>query len=297
MRIVTRPDFDGIVCAALLYEAEPIDAPVYWIEPGDVQSGQALIKSGDIIANLPYDDRCALWFDHHLSNRIDRPFSGNFKIAPSAAGLVFETYKDRFTRDFTPLVIQTDRIDSANLTAEEIQRPEINPYLILSMTIPGAGQVDEPYWNRLVSLLRTHDIHRILSEPDVKERVDAKIEENRHYEQVLKKHTWIDDSVSVTDFRSLENHPSGNRFLVYTLFPQCMVNLKLRKNVEGKNRITLNAGHSIINRTCRVPIGKLLQRYGGGGHAGAGSCRIPASEFEEKFAEIMAVFKKNQPMD
>ena len=297
MRIVTRPDFDGVVCAALLFEAEPIDAPVYWIEPGDVQSGQALIQSVDILANLPFDDRCALWFDHHLSNRIDRPFSGNFRIAPSAAGLVYETYRDKFTRDFGPLVVQTDRIDSADLTAQEIQRPEINPYLILSMTIPGAGQTDEPYWNQLVSLLRTCDIQEILSEPDIKKRVDAKIEENRYYEQMLKKHTRLDGQVSITDFRSLENYPSGNRFLVYTLFPQSVVNLKLRKNVDGRNKITLNAGHSIINRHCRVPIGKLLQRYGGGGHAGAGSCRIPIDEFEEKFAEIMAVFKKNEPME
>jgi len=94
MRIVTRPDFDGVVCAALLYEAEKITEPVKWVRPNDVQKGRVDIRKGDIMANLPYDERCSLWFDHHYSNRINRPFKGAFKLAPSAAGVIFEYYKD-----------------------------------------------------------------------------------------------------------------------------------------------------------------------------------------------------------
>ena len=64
MRIVARPDFDGIVCAVLLYEALDINKPVLWVEPNAMQDGQVEIRKGDIIANLSYQKNCTLWFDH-----------------------------------------------------------------------------------------------------------------------------------------------------------------------------------------------------------------------------------------
>ncbi|MBF0574073.1 MAG: exopolyphosphatase, partial [Desulfamplus sp.] len=62
MRIVTRPDFDGIVCAVIILEAHTKELPIVWIEPAEVQNGSADIKSGDIMANLPFDERCSVWF-------------------------------------------------------------------------------------------------------------------------------------------------------------------------------------------------------------------------------------------
>ena len=64
MRIVARPDFDGIVCAVLLYEALDISKPVLWVEPIAMQDGQVEIRKGDIIANLSYQKKCTLWFDY-----------------------------------------------------------------------------------------------------------------------------------------------------------------------------------------------------------------------------------------
>ncbi len=92
MRIVTRPDFDGIVCAVLLYQAENINADIQWVEPAEIQTGKAKILKGDILANLPYSPDCALWFDHHISNKHEKPFKGAFEIAPSAAGVVYKYY-------------------------------------------------------------------------------------------------------------------------------------------------------------------------------------------------------------
>ena len=123
MRIITRPDFDGVVCASLLYEAKHIEHPVKWVEPNEMQKGLVDVREGDIIANLPYDERCSLWFDHHHTNRIDKPFKGSFKIAPSAAGVIYEYYKDRFYKDYSELVKETDKIDSANLSLDEVLHP------------------------------------------------------------------------------------------------------------------------------------------------------------------------------
>ena len=135
MRIVTRPDFDGIVCAVLILEAENAVSPVKWVSPSDMQKGNIEILPGDIIANLPYHPNCSLWFDHHFSNKIRHKTRGLFGIAPSAAGLVFKYYQNSLQRDFTKLVAETDKIDSANLTLDEILSPEKYPYVLLSMTV------------------------------------------------------------------------------------------------------------------------------------------------------------------
>ena len=120
MRIVTRPDFDGIVCAVLLMDALGLKEPVRWVEPNALQRGKVEICKGDIIANLPYHDKCSLWFDHHYTNRVYRSVRGVFKIAPSAAGLIYEYYKDRLKRDYSELVTATDKIDSRAAVYEQI---------------------------------------------------------------------------------------------------------------------------------------------------------------------------------
>ncbi len=116
MRIVTRPDFDGVVCAVVLEEALTHTERTLWVEPNDMQQGTVEIREGDVIANLPYDSACSLWFDHHATNRVETPFEGAFGVAPSAAGLVWGYYKDRIKKDFSELIRQADRIDSADLT-------------------------------------------------------------------------------------------------------------------------------------------------------------------------------------
>jgi oligoribonuclease NrnB/cAMP/cGMP phosphodiesterase (DHH superfamily) len=142
MRILTRPDFDGVICAVLLYEAEDITEPVKWVEPNDMQRGLVDVRHGDIIANLPYNDRCTLWFDHHHTNKIDKSFEGAFKLAPSAAGVIFEYYKDKFKADYSQLIMETDKIDSADLSMDEVLYPEKYGVVLLSMTVLGRDEYD-----------------------------------------------------------------------------------------------------------------------------------------------------------
>ena len=293
MRIVTRPDFDGIVCAVLLYEAMDIGLPVKWVEPNALQRGLVDIRKGDIIANLPYDDRCSFWFDHHYTNRIYRSFQGVFKIAPSAAGIVFDHFKDKFNRDYTALVAATDKIDAADLSLDEVLHPEQHGYVMLSMTVVNGGVADEPYWNKLIDLLRSNDISAVLKDPEVKERCRRVIEENEKYSVYLKKYTRLDNHVSITDFRKLENLPAGNRFLVYSLFPDSVVNMRIRYEKTNREMTAVNIGHSIFNRNCNVNAGLLLADFGGGGHRGAASTRFETSKADEYLPRIIDVLQKN----
>ncbi|MDY0374362.1 MAG: exopolyphosphatase [Desulfobacterium sp.] len=313
MRIVTRPDFDGIVCAVLIHEAETIDSPTLWVEPGEVQKGEADIREGDIMANLPYDPRCSVWFDHHFSNQPEGydkegydedlydvkglKIEGAFDIAPSAAGVVYKYYKraGRLAKDFDELIHWTDIIDAADLNEDQVLRPEAYPYIQLSMAVKNRDNTDPPFWERLVGLLRNQTITEVMADKEVTARCDAVVKENRLYVDILKQYTVIHGrTVSVADFRSMEKVPSGNRFLTYSLFPETNVSVKIRYADHDRDLVLLSIGRSIFNPRCRVNVGKLLANYGGGGHAGAGGCSLAAKDVDWVIDEILPILEANQ---
>lgn len=300
MRIVTRPDFDGIVCAVLLNDAlgAEITEPVLWVEPNDMQHRLVDVQPGDIIANLSYHENCALWFDHHVSNKIDESFNGVFDLAPSAARLVFDyyKYKDRFKRDYTRLIEATDKIDSADLSWDEVLHPEKYFYTAISATISSHNRADEPYWNRLVDLLKTCKIEDVLEDPQVKIRINRIVEANKTYYELLEKYTTVYNHVTVTDFRVLNKNPEGIRFQVFSLFPETIVNVRVRVDNNDREKVRISIGHSIFNRKCHVNAGLLCSRFGGGGHRGAGACTVPKDQVNNTMNIILDVLAKNQPL-
>ncbi|MGD8368938.1 MAG: exopolyphosphatase [Desulfobacterales bacterium] len=293
-RIITRPDFDGVVCAVLLKDALGIQAPVYWVEPAEMQKGQASVNAGDVIANLPYDSRCSLWFDHHFTNRVEEKIPGSFALTPSAARVIFDFYAGRFSRDFSGLVDQTDRIDSADLTEDEVLYPERFPHVLLSMTVKNPDR-EPAYWNLLVGLLLTRTVEEAMEEPEVKKRCRNAVEQNRRYRKLLEAHTEVRGQVSITDFRSFEKTPVGNRFLVFSLFPEAVVNVKIHCHDLQRDKVVLHLGHSIFNRNCRVNVGLLLSHFEGGGHRGAGAATFHRNKAEHYIPNIISALEKNEP--
>jgi hypothetical protein len=293
MRIVTRPDFDGVVCAALIADALEIEHPVYWVEPYELSQGSAVIQPGDILANLPYHPDCDVWFDHHSTNRIERPFTGLFREAPSAARNVFDYFEGRFKRDYRELVYWADRIDSADFTLDEVLHPENYDYVLLSMTVSSETGREEGYWEQLVRLLRAKDIASIMAHPEVKDRCRRVVRQNSEYADWLKQYTRIEGQVAITDFRALDHPPSGNRFLSYSLFPEAVVSVRIRYEGDQKQTVVVNIGHSIFNPNCNVHVGRLLADFGGGGHCGAASARFPADKASSYLPQIMNALVKN----
>ncbi len=299
MRIVTRPDFDGVVCAVFIHEAEAVDEDIKWLEPSQIQNGKADIRPGDIVANLPYDPRCSIWFDHHVSNMMEEAPPGVFRVAPSAAGLVYEYYKKkgRLEKEFEELVRWTDIIDAARLDKDQVLYPEKYPYLLLSMTIKNRNGSDVSYWNHLVHLLRCHPIKTVMEDPEVKARCEAVVAENRTYVEILKAHTEIYEQVTVTDFRVLDRVPSGNRFLVYCLYPDVIASVKVRFDEQDPDTTIVSIGQSIFKEGLQVNIGHLLARYGGGGHAGAGGCSMESALAPGNIDEILTILARNRPLN
>lgn len=297
MRIVTRPDFDGIVCAVLLFEAEKITESTLWVEPNDIQKNLIDIKEGDILANLPYNTNCAMWFDHHYTNKAPEKIPGAFAIAPSAAGVVYNYYENKIGGRFDELVAEADKIDSADLSQDEVIHPEDYPYVLLSMTVSGRDSADEWYWNRLTDLLRSNDIESVMCDSEVYDRCQNVIIRNKRFHDHLIKHTHVINSVAVTDFRDFDRAPNGNRFLAYSLFEEAVVSVKIRYDIDNRDKIILSVGHSIFNKNCNVNAGLLLSKYGGGGHFGAAGCSFPKEKADEYIPEIIEILGKNVALE
>ncbi len=293
MRLVTRGDLDGLTCAVLIKTMEKIEE-ILFVHPRDIQDGKADIKKGDIIANLPYDPRCSMWFDHHVSEaqRVQPPadLAGRFADAPSAARVVFEYYDDPKLDRFVRLVEETDRMDSAHLNVDDVVDPK--GYVLLFYTIDprtGLGRFED-YFKRLVDLIRSEPVDAVLEDPEVKERSRKILEQQERFASFLRDHSRQDENVIITDLRGCDDPPQGNRFLIYTLFTDANVSVRIFPGKGGQN-IVGALGHNIFNRTCKTNVGELCATYGGGGHAGAGTVQFSHDEADAKIAEIVAKLK------
>ncbi|MGC1453853.1 MAG: exopolyphosphatase [Nitrospirota bacterium] len=294
MRLVTRGDLDGLVSAVLITTMEDVES-LALIHPQDITDNKFEVKEGDILANLPYHPNCAMWFDHHEltdSNRKPPPvFKGKHAILPSVARVVYEYYQSEKLKCFEPLIAETDRFDSAQLTIEDISDPR--GAILLGFTIdPRTGfGLDGTFFVTLVDLLKAFDIEAVLRTAEVARRVKTYLENDFKFLQVLNDNSRIDNNVIITDFRNAFDVPIGNRFLVYTLYPECNVSVRVQWGPR-KKFVAATIGHSILNRTCKTDIGRLCSDFGGGGHRGAGACTLDPASADDKLKEIIQRLKE-----
>lgn len=291
MRLVTRGDLDGLACAVLFTSFESI-SEILLVHPQDITTHQVEITGDDIIANLPYHPACALWFDHHLLTQTNRKpegtFRGRYAQAPSAAQLVWE----HFGKDpaFEKLVEETNRLDSAQLTEQDVVDPQ--GFILLGYTIDsrtGLGSF-EFYFRECVEWVKQLPIDEVLEQPLVAERVRRIREEDARFREALLQNSKVVGNVVFTDFRDEYVPPIGNRFLVYTLFPQANVSVRVHWGPE-REFVVVAVAHSIFDRSCQTRVGELMAQFGGGGHVGAGSAPIPVGQAEEKLNEILEILQ------
>ena len=297
MRLVTRPDLDGLTCGVLLSECETLDG-VELVHPQDVTDRRIPIGPQDVIANLPYHPSCGMWFDNHLLTdpKAMPPtgFKGRYGKAPSAARLVYQHYlptHPALARHQT-LVAETDRLDSAQLTLEDVVSP--TGYVLLGLTLDprtGLGSL-RGYFDELLPAVRERPIDEVLALASVRERVTRMHEQDQAFRDAATARSRVDGDVVVTDFRDLDPLPVGNRFLIFTLFPEASAAVRVQWG-PGRERIAVSAGRSILNRSSRANIGVLMSLHGGGGHAGAGACLLAPATADARIAEIVGALKRN----
>ena len=301
-RLVTRSDFDGLVCAMLLRELDII-GDIKFVHPKDVQDGKVELSENDITTNLPFDPRVGLAFDHHESELIrnkKEDYEGKYIIdgdAKSAARVVYDYYggKEKFTRVSDEIMLAVDKGDSADFTEDEILNPTdwvLMNFLMDART--GLGRFHDfrisnyDLMMELIDYCVDHTIKDVLELPDVKERVDMYFQQQELFIEQLKRITKIVDKVAVIDLRNEETIYTGNRFMVYALWPETEISVHVAWGFRKQNTAVM-IGKSIINKSSNFNIGELCLSYGGGGHANAGTCQLDNDKVD---AELPIIFDK-----
>lgn len=296
-RLVTRSDFDGLVCAALLKELDMID-DILFVHPKDMQDGKINVTDMDITTNLPYVKGVYLAFDHHQSETLRNEKFENHIIdpdAPSAARVVYDYYKGKpsFPHVEDELMAAVDKGDSANFNEDEILNPkgwDLMNFLMDART--GLGRFQDfriPNYQLMMDLIdkcREIPISEILELPDVKERVDLYNEHSEKAKAQIKRCSTVHGNLVVLNLQNEETIWAANRFIIYALFPQCNISIHRLWGLKQQNTV-FAIGKSILDRSSKTNVGEYCLEYGGGGHHAAGTCQIENDKADETLKVII----------
>jgi nanoRNase/pAp phosphatase (c-di-AMP/oligoRNAs hydrolase) len=301
MRLVTRSDFDGLACAVLLKSLGLIKEYKF-AHPKDLQDGIIEVSENDILANVPYVPGCGMWFDHHSSEekrlgKVD--YKGMTKVAPSCARVIWEYFggHDKFPARLEEMLAAVDKVDSGQLSYDEIMNPQgwiLLGYIMDPRT--GLGRYRDYRISNYQLMLDMIDycsdrtVEEILEIPDVEERSYRYREQEAQFQEMARKHCTLHGNVLLFDLRDQQEIYPGNRFTIYALYPECNVSLQVIWGLKKQN-IVFTCGYSILNRTCTVDIGALMLKYGGGGHKQVGTCQVPTEKAEQVLAELLEALK------
>ncbi|KGY14055.1 exopolyphosphatase [Vibrio tubiashii] len=298
-RLVTRSDFDGLVCAVLLKQLELIDE-IKFVHPKDMQDGIIEITPNDIVTNLPYVKQAHLVFDHHLSELLRNPEQNENHIinpdAPSAARVVWEYYggEEVFPSDWLGMMEAVDKGDSAQFNRDEVlDSTGWNLLNFLMDARTGLGRFREfrisnyALMMDLIEYCKNHSIEQILSLPDVKERIDLYREHENLFKEQIVRCSTVYKNLIFLDLTEEEIIYAGNRFIIYALFPQCNISIHKMWGFQKQNTV-FATGKSIFDRSSKTNVGELMLKYGGGGHKAAGTCQIDNEQADAVQQELIA---------
>lgn len=297
-RLVTRSDFDGLVCAVLLKYLD-ILGDILFVHPKDMQDGKIAIGPNDITTNLPYVPGAHLAFDHHLSETIrntgERPNHIIDPNAPSAARVVYEYYggEKTFPAGWSDMMVAVDKADSAQFSRDEILHPSgwvLLNYLMDSRTGLGRFRTfrisNYSLMMDLIDYCKNHTIEQVMQLPDVKVRADMYFDHEEKFKEQIQRCSKIYGNLAVLDLRNEETIYAGNRFMIYALFPECNISIHVLWGVKQQNTV-FATGKSILNRTSKTNIGELMLQYGGGGHQNAGTCQVDNDKADAVLQELI----------
>tara|TARA_R110000787_G_scaffold19874_17_gene59226 strand:+ start:17569 stop:18501 length:933 start_codon:yes stop_codon:yes gene_type:complete len=297
-RLVTRSDFDGLVCAVLLKDMGVID-DIKFVHPKDMQDGTILISDNDITTNLPYVEGVHLAFDHHLSETIRIGSKPKNHIidpdAPSAARVVYDYYggKEKFPNIADDMMAAVDKGDAARFTEAEILKPANWDLLNMLMdSRTGLGRFREfrvsnyQLMMELIDYCRDHTVDQIIALPDVKERINLYFEHEEKFKDQIMRCSTVHDNLVVLDLREEEMIYAGNRFMIYALFPDCNISIHVLWGLNKLNTV-FATGKSILNKTSKTNVGELMLSYNGGGHENAGTCQIENEDSVRVLGELI----------
>lgn len=297
MRLVTRSDFDGLVCGALLLEAGIIDSWKF-AHPKDLQDGLVEINDNDCLANVPFVEGCGLWFDHHSSEherlQLQGKYKGESRMTPSCARIIYEYYggAERFPQ-FGEIMEAVDKVDSGNLTMDEVLNP--TGWILIGFLMDprtGLGRWRQfsisnyQLMEMLLEACRVKTTAEILALQDVQERIAVYEEQTEKFKEMVAAHTRTEDNVIITDLRGVDPIYTGNRFMIYGMYPEQNISAWIVSGRGGQG-CSAAVGYSILNRTAVLDVGSLMLKYNGGGHKKVGTCQFSNETMEEGLKNML----------
>ena len=297
MRLVTRSDFDGLACGALLLEAGIIDSWKF-AHPKDIQDGLLEIDENDCLANVPFVEGCGLWFDHHSSEherlQLEGKYKGESRICPSCARIIYEYYggKEQFPQ-FDDLMEAVDKVDSGNLTIDEVMNP--TGWILVGFLMDprtGLGRWRQfsisnyQLMEKLMEACQTMTTEEILALPDVRERIEIYNEQTEKFKQMVSEHTRVDGNLIITDLRHVDPIYTGNRFMIYSMYPEQNISAWIVSGRGGQG-CSAAVGYSILNKTADVNVGSLMLKYNGGGHKKVGTCQFSNETMDTELPKML----------
>lgn len=298
-RLVTRSDFDGLVCAVMLKHLNMID-DILFVHPKDMQDGKIDISSRDITTNLPYVNGVHLAFDHHLSETIrNKDKKDNHIIDPdamSAARVVWDHFggEKTFPSRWNRMMTEVDKADAAQFSVDEILNPK--EWVLLNFLMDprtGLGRFRNfriSNYNLMMDLIdycKDHDITEIMQIPDVVERVQLYNEQTELFKEQVNRCSTIHKNLIVLNLKDEEIIYAGNRFMIYAMHPECNISMHILWGLKKQNTV-FAIGKSIVDRRSKTNVGELCLKYGGGGHEKAGTCQIDTDKADAVQNELIA---------
>src|SRR3954452_10034617 len=297
-RLVTRSDFDGLVCAALLKHLGILD-DILFVHPKDVQDGKVEIGPNDVTTILPYNANAAISFDHHDSELLrvgdDKPNHVIVPGADSAARVVYEYYggAEAFP-GIEELMEAVDKGDAAQFGLDEILRP--TGWVLLNFLMDprtGLGRFRDfrisnyQLMMQLIDTCTIMSVEEILETPDVAERVELYLAHAEAAAEQIRRCARVHGNLVVLSLRDeAVIHPT-NRFMLYALFPQRNISIHVLWGLKQQNTV-FATGKSILDRSSPTGVGELMLAYGGGGHEAAGTCQVANEDAERVLGELIA---------
>ncbi|XKH59904.1 exopolyphosphatase [Halomonas sediminis] len=258
-RLVTRSDFDELVCNVLLKHLNLIDE-ITLAHPKDMQDGKVAIAD-----------------------------------APSAARLVWQQYggHDAFPARWDAMIEAVDKGDSAQFNRQEILAPQ--GWVLLNFIMDAGTGLERfrefriPHYQLMMQLIdycRDHSIEQILSLPDVRERVKLYRDHEDKAKEQIERCASVHDNLVVLDFREQDPIYATNRFVIYALYPQCNISINQTWGLRKHNTV-LTIGKSILDCSSNTHVGELCLAYDGDGHLDAGTCQIDNHQADATLQDII----------
>jgi len=298
VRLVTRSDFDGLACGALLLEAGVIDSWKF-AHPKDLQDGLVEVNENDCLANVPFVEGCGLWFDHHSSEHerleLQGKYKGESRATPSCARIIYEYYggQERFPQ-YGEMMEAVDKVDSGHLTIDEIMNPK--GWILIGFLMDprtGLGRwrrftiSNYQLMEKLMHACRDLSTTEILALSDVQERIEVYQEQTEKFKEMVQKYTRVEGNVIISDLRGVNPIYTGNRFMIYSMYPEQNISAWIVSGRGGEG-CSAAVGYSVLNRTCTLDVGSLMLKYHGGGHKQVGTCQFSNENMEEELPKMLA---------